>query len=267
VSEAREDALMERYETTSTRLRERLLSVVTTMFDRLPGLRDDQAAAFVAQVVPVVLGAQAQMGALTDAYLAQMMAEIYGGSALPAGVQLAESLRGVPPEEVYRRPFVTAYTALSHGADFTTARQQAQNRLVDIASTDMQLARTHATRQALSADDRAKYFRRVLRGSKSCGMCTIASTQRYRKERLMPIHPGCNCGVKPLPGREDPGHIIDHELLEAAHDAIADKLGRIDRGGRTPDYRKLILTREHGEYGPTLTVRRLGFTGPGDLPG
>jgi hypothetical protein len=82
----------------------------------------------------------------------------------------------------------------------------------------------------------------------------------------MPIHPGCHCKPEPLPGDRDPGHVIDEALLKEAHDAIARDLGESDRGGRAPDYRDVIITREHGEYGPLLAVRRNNFTGPDDIP-
>jgi len=37
------------------------------------------------------------------------------------------------------------------------------------------------------------------------------------------------------------------------HKIAAGRLGEADRGGRTPDYRKLIRVEAHGEYGATLT--------------
>jgi hypothetical protein len=266
VSEATQAALDARYATLATALRTRLLTFVIRAFAALPNYRDGDAAAFIEQVLPVVLGAQQQMGALTDGYLAQMIADMLGTAPVPAGVRLAEDLRGTPPAEVYQRPFATVRTALANGKSMTEAVTEGRSRLQSITATDMQLARTHATRQALAGDGRIRYFRRVLRGSFNCALCTIASTQRYSKERLMPIHPGCDCGVRPIPGDQDPGQVIDDSLLQAAHDAVAKGTGQADRGGRAPDYRQVIITREHGELGPLLAVRRHDFTGPRNLP-
>jgi hypothetical protein len=112
----------------------------------------------------------------------------------------------------------------------------------------------------------ATFYRRRMTGTGNCALCTIASTQRYRVAELMPIHPGCHCEPEPLPGNKDPGHVIDEQLLKDAHDAIARDIGQSDAGGRAPDYRHLIITREHGEYGPLLAVRRQNFTGPDDVP-
>ena len=267
MSAATQAALDNRYSTVATALRQRLLGLVLPAFQALPGFRDADAAAFLDAILPVVLGAQQQMGELTDGYLAQVTADMFGASPAPAGVRLPENLRGTPPAEVYKRPFVTVRTALANGKSLSEAVSEGRNRLQSIASTDLQLARTHATRQALAGDGRFRYFRRVLRGSFNCALCTLASTQRYSKERLMPIHPGCDCGVRPIPGDQDPGQVVDPELLQAAHDAVAKGVGESDPGGRKPDYRSIIITREHGEIGPLLAVRRHDFTGPKGIPG
>lgn len=264
MSEATQAALSQQYDAISGRLRERLLAFVLDAFGSLGSYRDADAAEFVEHVLPVVLGAQQQMGALTDAYLATMVADMMGGAAAPAGVLLDEALRGTPPAEVYARPFASVWTALGEGRDMTDALDAGTNRLRSIADTDLQLARTHAARQAMRRS-RAKFYRRRLSGSKNCALCVIASSQRYRVDKLMPIHPGCHCKPEPLPGDRDPGQIIDEGLLEEAHAAIARDLGTSDRGGRKPDYREVIITREHGEIGPMLAVRRHEFTGPKDV--
>lgn len=261
---AERDALTARYDAVSGTLRERLLAYVLDAFDSLGAYRDADAAAFVEQVLPVVLGAQAQMGALTDAYLATIVADLLGGAAAPQGVQLDDALRGTPPEQVYARPFASVWTALGDGKNLTQAVAAGRSRLASITSTDMQLARTHAARQAMTGSG-AKFYRRRLSGSKNCALCVIASTQRYRVADLMPIHPGCDCKPEPIPSNRDPGQIIDEDLLEAAHAAIAKGVGSSDRGGRAPDYRKVIITHQHGEYGPLLAIRRQDFAGPKDV--
>ncbi|MFI1607844.1 hypothetical protein ACH4YN_38020 [Streptomyces griseofuscus] len=264
MSEATQAALSQQYDTITGRLRERLLAFVLDAFGSLGSYRDADAAEFVDHVLPVVLGAQQQIGALTDAYLASAVADMFGGAAAPVGVQLADDLRGVPAAEVYARPFASVWTALGEGRDMAEAVGLGNNRLRSIADTDLQLARTHAAQQAMRRS-RAKFYRRRLSGPKNCALCVIASTQRYRVEKLMPIHPGCHCKPEPIPGDRDPGQILDEGLLEEAHDAIARGIGQSDRGGRAPDYREVIITREHGEIGPMLAVRRHEFTGPKDV--
>jgi hypothetical protein len=258
-------ALAERYHALSMSLRDRLITFVLSAFDSLSSYRDGDADEFLDRVVPVVLAAQQTMGQVTDAYLTAVIADMMDGAAAPAGVQLAEDLRGVPPDEVYRRPFVSVYSALAAGHDLADAVGQGRNRLLSITETDLQLARTHAARQSMQRNG-ARFFRRRLSGSKNCALCVIASTQRYRVENLMPIHPGCHCEPEPIPGDRDPGQIIDESLLREAHAAVAQGVGKADAGGRAPDYRQVIVTREHGEYGPLLAVRRHEFTGPDDVP-
>ncbi|MFJ8755672.1 hypothetical protein [Streptomyces cyaneofuscatus] len=265
MGEALQAALAERYDALSGSLRDRLIGFVLDAFDSLGSYRDADAALFIERVLPVVLGVQQQLGQITDAYLSAVIADMMGGATAPAGAALSDELRGVPPEDVYRRPFVQVWTALSHGHDPADAIGQGRTRLLSITETDLQLARTHAARDSMERGG-ARYFRRRLSSGKNCALCTIASTQRYRVENLMPIHPGCHCKPEPLPGNRDPGHVIDEQLLKDAHAAIARDLGESDAGGRAPDYRDVIITREHGEYGPLLAVRRNNFTGPDDLP-
>jgi hypothetical protein len=273
--QALQAALTARYDALSTSLRARVVTFVLSAFDSLTSYRDGDAEAFVEHVLPTVLAAQQQMGQVTDAYLSAMIGDMLGTRQAAAGVRLAVALRGVDPAEVYRRPFVTAWTALSKGRAFAQAVDEGRTRLLSITETDMQLARTHAAQQSMQRSG-ARFFRRRLSGSKNCALCTLASTQRYRVERLMPIHPGCDCKVEPLPGDKDPGHVLDADTLREAHDAVAaagetvdragNVTGRTSTGKRIRDYADVIITREHGEYGPMLAVRRHSFTGPDDIP-
>ena len=118
----------------------------------------------------------------------------------------------------------------------------------------MQLAKVRASRQSMRGyPEEGQFYRRVLTGRENCALCVVASTQRYYRGDLLPIHPGCDCGVQPLPPGLAVNQVIDEDLLEQVHQITADRLGVSDRGGRTPDYRKLLTVSEHGEYGPTLS--------------
>lgn len=265
MGEALQQALSERYDALSTSLRDRVISFVLAAFDSLGDYHDENAAEFAERVLPIVLASQQQMGAITDAYLAAMISDMLGGAVAGTPDELPEALRGVEPAEVYRRPFVTTWTALSQGKRFAEALGEGRDRLLSITETDLQLARTRAARGAMRRGG-AQFYRRRLGSGKNCALCTIAATQRYRVADLMPIHPGCHCKPEPIAGKRDPGQIIDRALLEEAHDAIAAAGESVDRGGRAPDYRDLIITRQHGELGPLLAVRRHEFTGPRDVP-
>src|SRR5690606_35409327 len=139
------------------------------------------------------------------------------------------SARKVDPLEEYRRPDVMLYTALAQGLSLAEAVAAGGHRLADLVSTDLQLANATQARSSLEQGG-YRYYRRVLSGSENCALCSIASTQRYHVRDLMPIHPGCDCGVEAVEARVDPGQVIDPTVLEEIHDAVGDFTGFVDRG-------------------------------------
>lgn len=289
-------AITAAYNESSTGLREALLAAIVDLFDRLTSWRDADADTFVAAAVPMVSGAQQAMALMTDSYLAALLADLLGEAVQPVGVELAESLRGVSMAEVYRRPFIQIWTDLAGGALLRAAIEAARRRATGLAGTDLQLAKTHSSREVLRrhGGDRIVGYRRVLTGAENCAMCVLASTQRYHVGDLLPIHPACDCGVAPIVGDQDPGQIINSvivtegaqavgrtsggvnvfsddnlvnvgDLLEPLHEEIQKRFGISDRGGRTIDYRKILTVHEHGEIGPVLAIKGQHFTGPDRL--
>jgi len=73
----------------------------------------------------------------------------------------------------------------------TEAVGRGQRRAKLLGLTDVELAVTHTVRERLADEPRYRFYRRVLTGMESCGLCVVASTQRYRKRDLLPIHPNC----------------------------------------------------------------------------
>lgn len=171
----------------------------------------------------------------------------------------------------------------------TAAVGDGERRLTSLALTDVELAVTHTVRDRLADEPDVRFYRRVLTGAESCGLCIIASTQRYRKRDLLPIHPNCDCVVAPILGEQDPGRVInstrvsedasptgetadgvpiydakdalDTEFLtREVHDAIRETFGEVAFDARRIDYRKILLVEQHGELGPVLTVARHKFT-------
>lgn len=231
--------------------------------------RDDDIERLVRLIVPRVQAGQVLTAQLTSAYLASLETVRTGETVAPAPVsrEVVTTARGVPAEEVYHRPAVTMYTALANGAQVKDAIQQGVNRLVSLVGTDHQLAKTSQARSSLTGRG-FTYMRRTLTGRENCAMCAIASTQRYRVQNLMPIHPGCDCGVDTVEAGSDPGQVLDPERLETIHAAIENEFGGTDRGARyldggnsRSDLLDLVTVQEHGEYGPTLTWREQHFTG------
>lgn len=252
-------------------IRDRLLEFAERYWLGMGSWRDADVTRFANALIPRLQAAQIQTANLTAAYMAQLLEDD------PVGQLLLEELRGgTSPETVYRRPAVTMRTRLAEGASFPDALAAGTARLRSLVSTDMQLANTHQAQRAMRRSG-IQYYRRVLTGREDCALCVIASTQRYSKEDLLPIHPGCDCEVAPLMPGDATQQVIDEDLLERTHAEIAAHTGRdSDRGARDlgrgdlgvegfSEYTDLIVAREHGEYGPTLSWRDQNFTSAADL--
>ncbi len=233
-------------------LRRRVTEYALLAWEGLGEWRDSDVDRFVEHVTPVVHGGRARVAELTGAYL---------GSA--GRIIDTSALRGVPDDLVYRRPAVQLYTELSHGALFSAALEVATNRLKSIVATDLQMAHVRQAQESLSPSNAAGY-RRHLNGEVDCAKCILASTSWYRRADLMPIHPGCDCTVERIESRSDLA--LSSQIVDDLHAKVEGLIGTSDRGGRDVDYRKLLVSREHGEIGPLLAWDGERFTGPADLP-
>jgi hypothetical protein len=259
------DQITRAYQGAVERLRRDTVSAVESLWYNLPNYRDADIARFKSVAIPVVQGSQSQVASLTAAY--QMQVNRERGDNVPMALIPADEIRsprGVDPDVLYQRAATALYTALSEGKTMTAAVVAGFTRLQSIVSTDLQLVKTKQSQQSLERGG-FTFFRRVLTGLENCALCSIASTQRYRVENLMPIHPGCDCSVDRVDAAFDPGQVIDPATLERTHGHVAELEGIADRGGRNPDYRELIVTSENGELGPVIRWRGDKFTGPNDL--
>lgn len=268
-------------------LRSRLVSTLEGRFRTLQSWRDADADRYLRSVLPLIEGAKTAASQLTVGYLSRYLSAL-AESHQPVSVNphqfAGDALRGVDPQEMYQRPFEQLWYQLSQGKPLADAVDAGAARLQSLATTDVQLAATHTAQQALSHQKEVVGYRRILTGPNNCGLCIIASTQRYHKMDLLPIHPGCDCVVGVILGTEDPGqrinsailtegalssgttgtginlynedHVLDAgNLLPAVHQSVKDAFGRFDVSGTSIDYRKLIVVHENSEIGPVLTVK------------
>ncbi len=261
-----------RYQVAYGRLRAATVARVLALWALHGGLTDEDSDRFTAAAVPVVTGGQVAIARLVAGYLAIVTRSTLGtATAAAVDPHLVTAARGIAPVEVYRRPVVTARTAIAEGRPFAEAMRTAADHLERIADTDVALAQRQATVAAVSADERIVGYRRVLTGS-SCALCATASTQRYRTDQLMPIHGRCDCGVAPIFGQSDPGQVINRRLvkdLRAAAKSTGAKDYATNRHISVAEDGSVVLpkvaTHQHGELGPTLTRAADDFTGPGDI--
>ena len=272
------------YNRLNTRLVRGAGTLAGNVFRQLGSWRDDDIARYLNVVGPQIDGLKQQAANLQAAYY-QEVAKSNGEAFTPAQTRPSdltdEVLRNGPSaQEVYRRPFVEVYTALAGKELLRTAVERGAARASSIAETDIQLASRKAGLKQRQSNGNIVGYRRVLTGSENCALCAIASTQRYRKADLKPIHPGCDCGEEPIYGDFDPGQVIDQSGLDSIHEALQRQLGvtdfsardaqigkfvQYDENVRLADFTEIIATREHGEYGPTLTWRNQKFTGPNNI--
>lgn len=241
---------------------------LASVFSNLGSWRDSDFDEFFKLANTTVSGASLQAARLQVAFyqqMARLQGQPFSVPQLRSADFSTEALRnGAVATEVYRRPFVELYTALGQGKTMTEAIQLGANRISSIASTDVQLGRRNAGFGVRQRNGGIVGYARTLTGSENCALCFVASTQRYTRGDLLPIHPGCDCGEMPIYGTQDPGQVIDELRLDATHQAVQERFGISDPGARAIDYRDIAI-REHGELGPVLTVADQNFTGPRDL--
>lgn len=261
------------YQSQTTTLRDQLAAFIAALWASLVDYRAASMVGFTAQVVPVVEGAMAHMQAITSAYLATVAGRS-GPASTPAAFRslgVSDVRAGADPLDVYGRPFHLVWRRLHDlapldGPKIEQAIRSGEDRAIQLAVTDVQLAKTRTAQQVITDSPHIVGYRRVLEGPRSCGLCIVASTQRYHKKQLMPIHPGCDCSIEPITGADDGERLIAPDVLAAAHQAVADRFGtsssaadRIrgaltDKGGPVL-YRDVLITHDHHEIGPVLSVR------------
>lgn len=277
-----QDVVLAQYVASQQAVRASLIAALTRMWNGLSAWRDADAVAFARSAVPLVAGAQRATSSLTSAYLVRSIAQ---GTRQPIrmpgvapGDFVGAAVRDADPFVVYQRPFGQVWKDLALDKPLDEAVGNGLLRLQVIAQTDVQLAKTATSKAVLGNAKDVIGYRRVLTGDRSCGLCIVASTQRYHKQNLMPLHPGCDCAVAPILRGEPAAPLLEPDVLAGTHDAIEQRFGKAASGARVIDgvirangkplsYRDVLISHDHGEIGPVLAVRGQKFTGPSEIPG
>jgi hypothetical protein len=250
------------YQAASAALRLQLAGLVTRLWRQLGSYRTADVRRFVVDVVPLVAGAQQQMSALTAAGLARQREISLGDNGKPVAVDVrkvtgAAARNGADPREVYERPFHLVWRQLAElprePGSIDKAIQSGLDRALDLAGTDVQLAKVHTAYAIGQADPKVRWQQRVLEGAHSCGLCIVASTQTYHNSSrlhptLMPIHPGCDCSVRYAYGDSYPAQILDVTKLADVHDRIEQRFGRSSSSAR-------VIPGSRDSYGRIVRYR------------
>lgn len=212
------------------RLRQIIVRAVEQAWAGLPGYDEEHVEPFLAAALPAVIAGRRQAAALTDAYVAQFMGRT------PIGVGLPEIRNGAVPAEVYRRPFVTVWSALQAGRAWEDAVNAGLSRASASAAMDMQLSSRGAYAAVQEADDGIFGYQRVADGG-ACPFCRTVNGAYVKSADAMALHNHCGCGLEPL---------------TAPH----------PRAAKLPSG---VAVHEHGELGPLLADPAHEFTSLADI--
>lgn len=266
--------------------------LVEDAFDAYADLDDAGLAAFSTEAARISRAAQDRTAVLASGYLSANDAIL--GEGGPVSIPTPTIRNGVPAEDVYARSIVEARARVARGMPAEQALNAARSRASGTARTDVILSNRASVAAGAEGRPHVVGYRRVLTG-KSCALCATASTQRYKRADLQPIHPSCDCDVAEIYGTADPGQVVNQQLLDDLQ-AAATEDGRpdywngpyvVDETGavryakneyvKAPDGSRLLgpngkpvrrtvpgdevkpRVRKHGELGETLTDRRHDF--------
>lgn len=226
--------------------------IVRKLWESLPGYNRAEVAEFLAGIETVLPAAQGVMASSVDAMVSILTEEA------PIGIPVFTDVRGIPLAEEFERPFIQIWKGLGEGKQWEDLVTQAGDRAVTMATMDTQVSMVRSMDLAAHESKRVVGYRRVLTG-KSCMFCASASTRRYHRKNLMPLHAHCDCGVAPIVGDSDPGEVLNKELLSTLKgqgEQFWRQSGFVDAKGVPIDPTDLPkgLTRvvQHDELGPIL---------------
>ncbi|MGZ6852476.1 MAG: hypothetical protein ACXVGC_00175 [Mycobacteriaceae bacterium] len=209
----------------------------------------------------MVLPTQKVMASQEDAYLANVSTLLAGKTVRPVGAAPMTDLRvGVDPADVYERLARQYRYERSTGMGEADALTHVLTRADVMNQADVALA---ARRQDAEffAQHKVTGYRRVihpeLAKTGTCGLCIAASDQIYHRDRLLPLHDRCNCGVMPIIGGFDAGSALNNLDLSTLYTDAAG--GSNKSGTNAADLKRTrYQVDHHGELGPTLVPKDSG---------
>lgn len=246
----------------NTRLQEIAAAAVMAAWQSLGSYDEADVPLFLARVVSVVLATQRQSVAMTAAFLERAIGRplapfdvnLLIGEAIrtatpeviaasqKGGLVLAPGATGVPPEVVYRRPFVGVWSDLADHKPWQQAVDAGGERAGGMAAMDVQNSMRHTLRLVGENEGLILGYRRVP-DANACPFCKLIAGRRYLTSDLMEVHPRCCCGV---------------EVITAAN--RDEFTGKRENDLAIPLDGPQPAVVEHGELGPLLVDASHDFT-------
>ncbi len=224
-------------------LRDRLLAAVEATYRRTAGPSDEENAAWLAAVVPLIVGGQGAMAALTNSYMASLLSVQLGTTIRPVLLDpkeiRGEAVRGgVSTRTVYDRPMRDLRTALADQRPYLDGFDAGLKHALDAADTDLALTHRAVTDVVLLPRPEVIGSRRILTPP-SCGVCVADADRLYPKgKRTVRLHARCDCTIASVTADDDPGPRMN--------------AGRSSGGISAVDH-------DHDELGPVITDSRYHF--------
>lgn len=223
---------------------QRLTRIRTGTLARVLAAPKANTNVFVGAVIPIVLAAQEATVAQADAYLSLEAGTATRSSTQPWRLNPAmligvRARRGDFLEDVYAR-------------NLRTAESSFVERMTREVNTDITLAERGATFVHTAGDERITGYRRVLGPGKNCGLCVVASGQRYSKSDLRPIHRTCHCTTQPTYGDAGGFARPDRATLRALYEQAGSTSGSSLRRIAAPQADLPTVEIAETDLGPTL---------------
>ena len=227
--------LVEAHLLTQARLRAIVRGAVVTFYRDMGTYNEDNVDYFVDAVTPVIHAGQMRAIEFTEAFVVRQTKRAAIGLAV-SGLSGAAVRGGVAMAEVYRRPFVTVWSALDKGEAWEDAVAAGEERLAATAEMDVQLSHRAAYDALQQEIPEIKGFRRAANAG-ACQFCRTVDGAYVKSANAMPLHNRCGCGLVPI--------MHDNFTVTPPPESVA--------------------VHEHGELGPLLTDPAHDFTSPSDI--
>ncbi len=207
--------------------------------------RDDDVERFLKQAVPITQAAQRQSVIVTNSFVASFRRK--APAQIPVATILKSLRGGVPPDEVYARPFKTLWTRLGAGEAFEAASAAALQQLLASATIDPQLA-MRSTADWIDRNVTGSYGYTRVANPGACDFCLEVDGAYVKADDgfAMALHNGCICSLEPN--------------LEPHEGAVTLPDGTEVRDYQYGPLNDNVAVREHSELGPMLADPNHQFT-------